>query len=150
MINQAALKFFRVNFKFLVIINLLILSLFACDGNNDDETQIINNTEELGYYSIQSPDQIFQVDDYINAGWKKSKSFIFLNPINPSSALPPITKSWGHKLFNSNQLRKLKIKLCVFLSKFIWLPIKSSELLLKSIFDSLHNSSSESVICIES
>ena len=76
MINQAALKFFRVNFKFLVIINLLILSLFACDGNNDDETQIINNTEELGYYSIQSPDQIFQVDDYINAGWKKSKSFI--------------------------------------------------------------------------
>ena len=76
MINQRVLKFFRVNFKFLFIINLFMIFLFACGGNSDGETQPIKNSEELGYYTIQSPNQIFQVDDFVNAGWKKSKSFI--------------------------------------------------------------------------
>tara|TARA_B100001029_G_scaffold179530_1_gene189403 strand:- start:2909 stop:3406 length:498 start_codon:yes stop_codon:yes gene_type:complete len=86
---------------FFIIFSLIF---FGCSSGNVSEDEKIISTEEFSYYSITKEDGSYNVDNFVIAGWKKSKSFITDAVSKEGKPLTPDAKEIWYGFYNRKDI----------------------------------------------
>ncbi len=90
--------------KNLFIFFIFSLVFFSCSSGNTSEDEVSLSSEEFSYFSITKEDKSFSVDDFVNAGWKKSKSFITDALDKEGKPLTPDAKEIWYGFYNRKDI----------------------------------------------
>ena len=90
----------KISFSF-YIFSLVLLS---CGSGDISEDETSTTSEEFSYFFITKEDGYFNVENFVNAGWKKSKSFITDALDKEGKPLTPDAKEIWYGFYNRKDI----------------------------------------------
>ena len=90
----------KISFSF-YIFSLVLLS---CGSGDIYEDETSTASEEFSYFLITKEDGYFNVENFVNAGWKKSKSFVTDAVDKEGKLLTPDAKEIWYGFYNKKDI----------------------------------------------
>ena len=83
----------------------LVFFIIGCSSNQEvDENEFLDSEVEFRYSHVQNPDSLYSLDDFLNAGWKKSKSFIVDGVDKEGNKITPDALEIWYGFFNRKDI----------------------------------------------
>ena len=88
----------------ILLFYIFSLVLLSCSSGDISEDETSTASEEFSYFFITKEDGYFNVENFVNAGWKKSKSFITDALDKEGKLLTPDAKEIWYGFYNKKDI----------------------------------------------
>jgi len=90
--------------KILFSFYIFSLVLLSCGSGDISEDETSTASEEFSYFLVTKKDGYFNVENFVNAGWKKSKSFVTDAVDKEGKLLTPDAKEIWYGFYNKKDI----------------------------------------------
>lgn len=110
--------------KSLFLFYIFSLFFLSCGSSEISKDKTTSTSDEFSYFLITKEDEYFNVESFINAGWKKSKSFITDATDKEGNLLTPDAEEIWYGFYNQ---KDIEIRFYIDHSKAATSGVESAE-----------------------